>query len=120
MSCGYRFEFARPEDKNANRSLPCGLSGIASCVSTVQTIRARQLLEQRLSSYQRNPDFFDTSCDGVMAVQRVEAHLRQLKQLAMEDSLTPQDRANTTPSNSPVNSTNDGSEAAKEGSEING
>ena len=43
--------------------------------------RGRRLLEQRLSSYQRNPGYFDSACDGVSAVQRVEAHLRQLHEL---------------------------------------
>jgi hypothetical protein len=50
-------------------------------VALAEKHRGRRLLEQRLSSYQKNPGFFDTACDGVLAVRRVEARLRQLNEL---------------------------------------
>lgn len=43
--------------------------------------RGRELLEQRLSSYQRNPDFFDTTCDAVLAIRGVEDQLQELDNL---------------------------------------
>ena len=86
-------------DKDTRLILPHGLSGIASSVSSAQTFRGRQLLEQRLSSYQRNPAFFDTACDGALAVQRVEAHLRDLNELATAtNSPVPKALPGTTPS----------------------
>jgi hypothetical protein len=52
-------------------------------MSSAKKARGRQLLEQRLLSYRRNPAFIDAAPDGVSAVQRVEGHLRQLDELAI-------------------------------------
>lgn len=35
-------------------------------------------MEQRLSSYRRNPEFFDSACDGALAIGQIEDYLRQL------------------------------------------
>jgi hypothetical protein len=49
-------------------------------VTSAKKTRGRQLLEQRLSSYRRNPDFFATTGDAASAIRRVEDDLRQLNE----------------------------------------
>jgi hypothetical protein len=60
-------------------------------VASAKKDRGRQLLEQRLSSYQMNPGFLDTVCDGVLAVRRIEERLRQLDDFARAANAVPED-----------------------------